>query len=143
MSAEWQARQLLLTASEPGSFANMRSSAGRSTLTVFSDNLPSARAQSGARAMHATRAIGSMVRDMLSSSGDDDGSLLDHIAHEAARVPIGFVGLRLARAVGAADHQHAISPVRRGEADLPLAEAVTPFVVTELRLLPALAAIAG
>src|ERR1700737_3012907 len=121
MSAEWQARQLLLIASAPGPFGNIPSPGGRSTLTNFSDNwLPAACAQNGAKAMPTTRATGSRARPILSSSGDHDGGLLDDVAHEAARVPIRCVGLRLARTAGAADHQHLISIGRQGEAELPL-----------------------
>src|SRR6266849_840452 len=142
MSAEWQARQLLLIASAPGPFGNMSSPGGRSTLTDFSDNWLSARAQPGARATPTTRAIGNRARPILSSSGDHDGGPLDDVAHEPARIPIGRVGLRLAAAAGAADHQHLISLGRRGEAALPLSETVLAFVRAERRFLPALAAIA-
>src|SRR6202022_2325463 len=142
MSAEWQARQLLLIASAPGPFGNMSSPGGRSTLTDFSDNWLSARAQTGAKATPTTRAIGSRVRAMLSSSGDHDGGPLDDVAHEPARIPIGRVGLRLAAAAGAADHQHLISLGRRGEAVLPLSETVLALVGAERRCLPAPAAIA-
>src|SRR5216683_1522248 len=91
MSAEWQARQLLLIASAPGPFGNMSSPGGRSTLTDFSDNWLWARAQTGAKATPTTRAIGSRVRTMLSSSGDHDGRPLDDVAHEPTRIPIGRV----------------------------------------------------
>src|SRR5882757_9775107 len=142
MSAEWQARQLLLIASAPGAFGNMSSPGGRSTLTDFSDNWLSARAQTGARATPTTRAIGSRARAILSSSGDHDGRPLDDVAHEPTRIPIGRVGLRRATAVGAAGHQHLISLGRRGEVELPLSETVLAFVRAERRFLPALAAIA-
>src|SRR5260370_3118722 len=142
MSAEWQPRQLLFTASACGPFGNMSSPGGRSTLMDFSDNWLSARAQNGAKATPTTRAIGSRARPILSSSGDHDGGLLDDVAHEPTRVPIGRVGLRLATAAGAADHQHLISLGRRGEAELPLSETVLAFVRAEHRFLPALAAIA-
>src|SRR6266481_2752895 len=141
MSAEWQARQLLFTASAPGPFGNMSSPGGRSTLTDFSDNWVSARAQNGARTT-PTRASSSKTRPILSSSGDYDGGPLDDVAHEPARVPIGRVGLRLATAAGAADHQHLISLGRRGEAVLPLSETVLALVGAERRCLPAPAAIA-
>src|SRR5208282_759027 len=64
MSAEWQARQLLLIASEPGPFGNI-SPAGRSNLTDFNDNSPSACAQNGAKATPAMRPIGSRARPMV------------------------------------------------------------------------------
>src|SRR5712664_3589765 len=104
MSAEWQARQLLLIASAPGPFGNMSSPRGRSTLTDFSDSWLSSRAQTGAKATPTTRAIGSRARVILSSSGDHDGGPLDDVAHEPARIPIGRVGLRIAAAPGAPDH---------------------------------------
>src|SRR5216683_6782887 len=142
MSAEWQARQLLLIASAPGPFGNMSPPGGRSTLTDFSDSWLSARAQTGAKATPTTRAIGSRACPMLSSSGNHDGGPLDDVAHEPARIPVGRLGLRLAAAAGAADHQHLISLGRRGEAVLPLSETVLAFVRAERRCLPALAAIA-
>src|SRR6266404_1309027 len=106
MSAEWQARQLLLIASAPGPFGNMPSPGGRSTLTDFSDNWLWACAQSGAKATPTTTAIGGRARIILSSSGDHDGRPLDDVAHEPTRIPIRRVGLRCATAAGAADHQH-------------------------------------
>src|SRR6266481_359633 len=142
MSAEWQARQLLLIASAPGPFGNISSPGGRSTLTDFGDNWLWARAQTGAKATPATRAIGSRVRTMLSSSGDHDGRPLDDVAHEPTRIPIGRVGLRRTTAAGAADHQHLTSLGRRVEAELPLSETVLAFVRAELSFSPALAAIA-
>src|SRR5712664_116092 len=143
MSAEWQARQLLLIASAPGPFGNRSTPGGRSTLTDFSENWLSARAQTGARATPTTRAIGSIGRNMLPSSREYDGCPLDDVAHEPARIPVGRVGLRLAAAAaGAADHQHLTSLGRRGEAVLPLSETVLTFVRAERRCLPALAAIA-
>src|SRR5258708_17172 len=128
MSAEWQGRQLLLIASAPGPIGNMSSPGGRSTLTDFSDNWLWARAQTGAKATPTTRAIGSRLRTMLSSSGDHDGRPLDDVAHEPTRIPIGRVGLRRATAAGAADHQHLTSLGRRVEAELPLSETVLAFV---------------
>src|ERR1700704_4870399 len=142
MSAEWQGGEMFFIAAPPGAFGNMSSPGGRSTLTDFSDNWLSARAQTGARATPTTRAIGSRARAMLSSSGDHNGGPLDDVAHEPTRIPIGRVGLRLAAAAGAADHQHLISLGRRGEAVLPLSETVLAFVRAERRCLPAFAAIA-
>src|SRR5260370_1516484 len=142
MSAEWQARQLLLIASAPGPFGNRSSPGGRSALTDFSGNWLWARAQTGAKATPTTRAIGSRVRTMLSSSGDHDGRPLDDVAHEPTRIPIGRVGLRRATAAGAADHQHLTSLGRRVEAELPLSETVLAFVRAERSFSPALAAIA-
>src|ERR1700730_9199026 len=144
MSAEWQARQLLAIASAPGPFGNVSSPAGRSTLTYFSDNLPSAWTLQGKRAMPAASVIGRKVRIIMpSSSGSRDGGLLYDVAHEPGWVPIGCVGLHLAAAAGAADHQRVLSRGRQTEADLPLAEAVFTLVRAELRFLPALAAITG
>src|SRR5258708_12112696 len=128
MSAEWQGRQLLLIASAPGPIGNMSSPGGRSTLTDFSDNWLWARAQTGAKATPTTRAIGSRLRTMLSSSGDHDGRPLDDVAHEPTRIPIGRVGLRRATAAGAADHQHLTSLGRRVEAELPLSSTVLPLL---------------
>src|SRR5882724_1788045 len=106
MSAEWQARQLLLIASAPGPFGNMSSPGGRSTLTDFSDSWLSACAPTSARATPTRREVGSRTRPALSTSEDHDGGRLDDVAHEPARVPIGRVGLRLAPAAGAANREH-------------------------------------
>src|SRR5271166_920219 len=141
MPAEWQARQLSLATSAPGPSGNMRSPAGRSTLTDFNVNWCAACVPNDARAR--AKVIGSILRTMFSFSRDHDGGLLDDVAHEAGRVPVGRVGLRLAAAAGASDHQQLISRGLQAEADLPLAEAVFAFVGAELRFLPALAAIAG
>src|ERR1700730_9796518 len=100
MSAEWQARQLLLIASAPRPVGNMSSPGGRSTLTDFSDNWLWARAQTGAKATPTTRAIGSRVRTTLSSSGDHDGRPLDNVLAEPPRIPIWPVGLGPRRAGG-------------------------------------------
>src|ERR1700730_1210975 len=77
------------------------------------------------------------------SSADHDGRLLDDVAHEPARVPVGCIGLRLAAAARAADHHPLRSFGRWSKADLPLAEAVLAFILAELCLLPSLAAVAG
>src|SRR5260370_2604259 len=137
MSAEWQARQLLLIASASGPFGNMSTPGGRSTLTDFSDNWLSARAQTGARATPTTRAIGSIGRNMLPSSREYDGFPLDDVAHEPARIPGGRVGLRLAAAAGAAAHQHLTSLCRPGEAVLPLSVTVLTFFRHQPPFLPA------
>src|SRR6266550_3292646 len=142
MPAEWQARQLLLSASEPGPW-NIRSPNGRSTFNDFRTNLSWAWAASAMGAATMIRPIDSAWRNMFSPLRYDNRRLLDDVAHEPAWIPIGRVGLRLAAAVGAADHQHGRSPLRRGKAELPLAEAVLPFVLAELCLLPALAPVAG
>src|SRR5438445_12133519 len=112
MPAEWQARQLPLAASEPGPAGNMRSPKGRVTFTDFSCNLSSACVRSGATTATAMRAISGAWRNMFSSSRYDDGRLLDDVAHEPARIPIGGVGLGLAAAAGASDHQRMRSPGR-------------------------------
>jgi hypothetical protein len=58
--------------------------------------------------------------------------------------PLGFqLGLSGAAAAGTSDHQHVLSRDRHGETDLPSAAAVFALILAELRLLPALAAIAG
>src|SRR6516162_7932361 len=141
MPAEWQARQLSLATSAPGPSGNTRSPAGRSTLTDFIVNLSAACVPNDARA--TARVIGSILRTIFSFSGNHNGGLLDNVAHEAGRVPVGGVRLRLAAAAGATDHQQLISRGRQAEVDLPLAEAVFALVGAELRFLPALAAIAG
>src|SRR6516165_4596267 len=138
MPAEWQARQLSLATSAPGPSGNMRSPSGRSTLTDFIVNLSAACVPNDARATASV--IGSILRTIFSFSGNHNGGLLDDVAHEAGRVPVGSVRLRLAAAAGASDHQQVISCGRQDEADLPLTEAVLTFVGAELRFLPALAA---
>src|SRR5438552_3355932 len=142
MPAEWQARQLLLTRSEPGPSGNMRSLKGRSTVTDFNESLCSACAASGASTDTVKSATGNSLRHMFSSSGRDDGRLFDDVPHKPARVPVRRVGLRFAAAAGASDHQRLCSCCRR-ERELPLTEAVFAFVLSELRLLPALPAVAG
>src|SRR5215471_4919519 len=141
MPAEWQARQLSLPTSAPGPSGNMRSPAGRSTLTDFSVNLSAAGVASATRA--TARMIGSILRTIFSFSRDHNGGLLDDVAHEPCRVPVWRVRLRFAAAIGASDHQPVISRVRQAEADLPLPEAVFTFVGAQMRFLPALAAVAG
>src|SRR5271165_4842163 len=141
MPAEWQMRQLSLIASEPGPFGNVRSLVGRSTLTDLSENFSSARAAGNAKTTPATTATGSIVCNIPFPSCDFHGCLLDDVAHEATRIPIGRVGLRFAAAVGASDHEHLLSSDWHGEVNLPLAEAVLALVISELRLLPALAAV--
>src|SRR5215831_853967 len=105
MPAEWQARQLLLTASEPGPW-NMRSPKGRSTFTDFSVNLSSAWAPSGASAATVMRTIGSARRNTFFSFRTLRGRLLDDVTHESTWIPIGRGGLRLASCAGASCHQH-------------------------------------
>src|SRR5215471_1075173 len=141
MPAEWQARQLSLTTSAPGPSGNMRSPAGRSTLTDFSVNLSAAGVASATRA--TARVIGSILRTIFSFSRDHDGGLFDDVAHEPCRVPVGRVRLRFAAAIGASDHQPVISRVRQAEADLPLPEAVFTFVSAPLPPVPAVAGVAG
>src|SRR6266404_317450 len=104
MPAEWQARQLSLATSAPGPAGNVRSPAGRSTLTDLSVGLSAAGVPNDARPIQAATAIGSILRIIFSSSGDHDRGLLDDVAHETGWVPIGCIGLRLAAAAGAADH---------------------------------------
>src|SRR5437016_5019576 len=142
MPAEWQAKQLLLTRSEPGPSGNMRSPNGSSTLTDFSESFCSACAASGASTAIVISAISGGTRNTFFSLGRDNGRLLDHVAHKAARIPIRRVGLHLAAAAGASDHQNLRSG-RRRERQLPSAEAVFAFVLAELRLLPARPAVAG
>jgi Integrase core domain len=53
---------------------------------------------------------------MRSSSGHHDNRLLDDVAHEPARISIGGIGLGIAAAAGASDHQRMRSPGRGGKA---------------------------
>src|SRR5260370_42195783 len=101
MSEEWQAKQLLLATSEPGPAGSMRSPSGRSMVTDLSTNLSSACASNGASTPTAMRATGSAWRNIFPSSGYHNGRLLDDVAHEAAWIPIGRAGLRLAAAARA------------------------------------------
>src|SRR6516225_5657272 len=142
MPAEWQARQLLFSASEPGPW-NIRSPNGRSTFTDFRTNLSWAWALTAMSAATMIRPIEIACRNMFSPLGYGDRRLLDDVAHEATWIPSGRIGLRLAAAIGAADHQHVRSPPWRGKAELPLAEAVLPFVLAEFCLLPAPTSVAG
>src|ERR1700722_344446 len=128
MSAEWQAKQLLFIASAPGPFGYIASPGGRSTLTDSSENRLWACAQGGARATLTAKVIVSGTRAILSSSGDHDLGPLDDVAHEPARIPVWRVGLHLAAAAGAADHQHLVPLGRRGEASLPLVKTVLALI---------------
>src|SRR3954454_18135766 len=141
MSAEWQARQLLLIASAPGPVGNISSPGGRSTLTDFGENWFWDCPPNGARAMPTAKVTISDVRAILSSLGHHDDGPLDDVAHEPARIPVRRVVLHLAAAAGAADHQHLLSPGRQGEAALPLAETVLALIRAELSFLPARAAV--
>src|SRR5438445_13779592 len=127
MPAEWQARQLLLAASAPGP-SNMRSPAGRSTLTDFSVSFSSVCAWNGTRAITARTAIHVSVR-MSSSLRRHDRRLLDDIAHKSGRIPVRRIRLRLAARAGAARHEDVFSRSRQGERERPLAEAVFAFVL--------------
>src|SRR5690348_14382933 len=141
MSAEWQARQLLFIASAPGPSGNIPSPGGRSTLTDCNESWLPACVQNGARAKATAKAIVGKTRVIVSSSGDHNLGPLDDIPHEPARITIWRVGLHLAAAASAADHQHQIALPRRGKTVLPLAETVLPLIRGEFRLLPTCAPI--
>src|SRR5690348_12688157 len=53
---------------------------------------------------------------MRSSSGHHDNRLLDDVAPEPARISMGGIGLGIAAAAGASDHQRMRSPGRGGKA---------------------------
>src|SRR5580704_9706692 len=118
MPAEWQARQLLSATSEPEPLGNIRSPVGKSTVTDFSDSFGALCAARGTSAVAAISAMSRRVRVMRASSDHNDVGLFDDIAHEASGVPIRCVGLLLAGRAGAANRQHAISPVGEAEGDL-------------------------
>src|ERR1700687_51068 len=65
MSAEGQARQLLLIASEPGPSANILSLSGRSTFTDFSSEGVAARAAKGIDATPKQMTAGSRLRNIV------------------------------------------------------------------------------
>src|SRR6266403_5286960 len=106
MSAEWQARQLLLMASAAAPPGNTRSPAGRSTVTDLNTGAAWARADRGESATTIDRPSASILFSISPpSSGHGNGGCFNDVAHEARRVPVCRVRLRDAVAVGAANHE--------------------------------------
>src|ERR1700694_4507098 len=60
----------------------------------------------------ARTAVNIRVRTIMSSSHCKDLGLLDDVAHEAAGIPVGRIGLGLASGAGASDHQCVTAPGR-------------------------------
>src|ERR1700680_965799 len=141
-SAEWQARQLLLIASDPGPAGNMASLVGTSTFGDFKVVIGAAWPGCGARTRPRTASIGRTSRSMAGfSSGRDHMGGFNGVEQVACRIPDPEIGLRLVPGVGATNHQVARAARRQRELRLPLPEAVFALVGTELGRLPALAAI--
>src|SRR5215472_8241213 len=112
MAAEWQARQLLLIASDPGP-GNIFPLSGRSTVTDFNAIGGCVRADVGTSTAPISSASGSILRDIgPSSSGRDNRGRFYDVAHEPGRIPIGLGGLRHAIAVGAANHERMVALCR-------------------------------
>src|ERR1700740_639373 len=132
MPAEWHAKQLPVVVSDAGPSGNLRSPKGKSTLTDFSTNLPAACAQIGIKAETEKRRADRVLRNMFFSSRDQNHCRFHDVAHESGRIPIGRIGLRLAAAACASDHQQLCSPDRWRERSLPSAEAVFALVFAEL-----------
>src|SRR6185503_15975972 len=124
MPAEWQTRQLRFVASASCPPGKARSALGRLTLTDFSEICPAVCAAAGDNIAQAPRATISIRIDIHSSSIDGDRCLFDDVAHETRRVPVGYVGLHLAVAIGASRHKHVVSRSHRSEERLPLAETI-------------------
>src|SRR4030081_2049610 len=141
-SAEWQARKLLLIASDPGPAGNIVSLLGTSSFSDFNVVIVAAWPRCGNRTRPRTATIGRTARSILrSSSGGDHMGRLNGIEQVAGRIPDPEIGLRLVPGIGAANHQGARAAPRQRELRLPLPETVCPLVGAELGRLPALAAI--
>src|ERR1700716_4438945 len=141
-SAEWQARQLLLIASDPGPAGNIVSLVGTSSFSDFNAVIVAASPGCDNRTRPRTATIGRTARSIPgSSSGRDHMGRFNGIVHVAGRIPDLEIGLRLVLGVGVTDHQGARAARRQRELRLPLPKAVCPLVGTELGRLPALAAI--
>src|ERR1700693_2051892 len=113
MPAEWQARQLLLTASAPGPGGNVLSPSGKSTVVDLSSNAETARPAGDARIAANEIPTTNILRTIALASGNYvhiDG--LDDIAHESRGIPVGYIRLSLSIGVGAAD-QHSVWTGRR------------------------------
>src|SRR6202140_2698017 len=141
-SAEWQARQLLLIASDPGPAGKNPSPGGTSSFSDFNVVMVSAWSGCGNRARARTAATGRTARSIPgSSSGRDHMGRFNGVVHVAGRIPDLELGLRLVLGVGAANHQGARAARRQRKLRLPLPKAVCSLIDTKLRRLPALAAI--
>src|SRR3981081_1893300 len=141
-SAEWQARRLVLIASDPGPAGNIVSLLGTPSFSDFNVVIVAAWPRCGNRTRPRTATIGRTARSILrSSSGGDHMGRLNGIEQVAGRIPDPEIGLRLVPGIGAANHQGARAAPRQRELRLPLPKAVCPLVGTELGRLPALAAI--
>src|SRR3982075_1204918 len=141
-SADGEARQLLLIASEPGPAGNIASLVGTSSFNDFNAVIVAASPGCGNRTRLRTATIGRTARSIPgSSSGRDHMGRFNGIVHVAGRIPDLEIGLRLVLGVGVTDHQGARAARRQRKLRLPLPKAVCPLVGTELGRLPALAAI--
>src|SRR5258707_3901561 len=141
-SAEWQARQLLLIASDPGPAGNIVSLVGTSSFSEFKVVIVAAWSRCGNRTRLRTATAGRTVRSIPdSSSGRDHMDRFNGIEQVSGRIPDLEIGLRLVLGVGATNHQGARAARRQRKLRLPLPKAVCPLVGTELGRLPALAAI--
>src|SRR5258707_14599514 len=141
-SAEWQAMQLLLIASDPGPAGNIASLVGTSSLSDFNVVIAAARPGCGNRTRARAATIGRTARGISgSSSGRDHTGRFNGIEQVSGRIPDRKIGLHLVPGVGATNHQGARAARGQGKLRLPLPEAVGPLIDTELGRLPALAAI--
>src|SRR4030081_3244289 len=141
-SAEWQARQLLLVASDPGPAGNIVSLVGTSSFSDFNAVIVAASPGCGNTTRARTATIGRTARSIPdSSSGRDHMGRFNGIVHVAGRIPDLEIGLRLVPGIGATNHQCARAARRQHELRLPLPKAVFPLIGGELARLPALAPI--
>src|SRR4029077_19085115 len=105
-SAEWQARQLLLIASEPAPAGNIAALVGTSSFGDFNVVTVAAWPGCSNRTSPRTAGIGKAARSIFGfSSGGDHTGGFNCIEQIAGRIPYPEVGLRLILAVGATNHQ--------------------------------------
>src|SRR5258708_17668443 len=141
-SAEWQARQLLLIASDPGPAGNIVSLVGKSSFSDFNAVIVAAWPGGGNRTRPRTATICRTARSIPGcSSGRDHMGRFNGIEQVSGRIPDPEIGLRLVPDVGATNHQGARAARRQREVRLPLPKAVCPLTGAELGRLPASAAI--
>src|SRR6266404_5131232 len=141
-SAEWQAMQLLLIASDPGPAGNIASLVGTSNFSDFNVVIVAAWPGCGNRTRPRAPTIGRTARSIPGfSSGRDHMGRFNGIEQVAGRIPDLEIGLRLVLGVGATNHQGARAARRQRKLRLPLPETVCSLVGTELGRLPVLAAI--
>src|SRR5215469_9012588 len=117
MPAEWQSRQLLLTAAEPGPW-NIRSPEWQ--IDVHRCQLQFV---VGVSASWHKRSDGEKgERQRLAQHVNSPQDTTTEVCSTTLRMnPLGLRGgLRFGACAGASDHQHLRSPGRRGKADLPL-----------------------